>query len=384
MQVTGDRNTGLVCKQAHSTEERRRLGREAAILRAIAHPGVVQLVGAEGCDPPDRLILRRVGGGDLARLRMLPVEVIAGLGAAVATTLADLHDLGVSHGAIEAAHVLLDEQGRPVLCSFGRAERSTTTIAADIGRREDVRALARLLLAHLAAGTQTGIGHTLHRVASPGRAGRVRDARWLARQLAFSVPDTRLPDPAAEAGESQPTGAGSFSPLAVPSPDRRPVTPRVLRSWGRPAGVRAIAVGLGLVVVGSAVAMLWKWPSPAPSEPARPCPPVDDGCRAIATPGGLLTTAKGQYQVGQPGDVVVLGRWLCGPTPLPAVLRPATGELWTFDRWPKPGQAVAARLETGGLDGAWSLRVRLGRSGCDEIEVDRRGHPPVTILVESR
>src|SRR5262249_55912719 len=146
-----------------------------------------------------------------------------------------------------------------------------------------------------------------------------------------------------------------------------------------------IAVGLGLVVVGSGVAMLWKWSSsPAPSDPALPCPPVDDGCRPIATPSGLVITSQGQYLAGEPGGVVVLGRWLCGPTALPAWLRPATGQLWTFARWPTSGQAVPARLVTGGLDGAWSLRVRLQRSGCDEIEVDRHRRPPVTILMESR
>jgi hypothetical protein len=381
MQVTGDLDTGFVFKQAHSPEERRRLGREAAILRAIAHPGVVQLVRVEGPDPPDRLVLRRVAGGNLARLRMQPAGVIAGLGAAVATTLADLHDLGVSHGAIEAGHVLLDEQGRPVLCSFGRAQRDTTAAGVDVCRRGDVQALAVLLLAHLDAGTQAGVGRTLRLVAGPGRHRRSRDARWLARQLAFSVPDARLPDPAADTGESQPTVAEQPPPQAASTRGQLRST-RTSRRWGRPARVGVIAAGLGLVVVGGATGMFWFWPSSAPSDPSLSCPPVDDGCRPVPNPGGLLTTSAGQYLVGEPGDVVVLGRWRCGPTALPAVLRPATGQLWTFAHWPAAGQTVAPRLLMSGIDGARSLRVRLQRSGCDEIEVDRWSRPPVTIHVE--
>ena len=66
MQVTGDLDSGLVYKQADSTEERRRLGREASVLHAIAHPGVVQLVRVEGSDPPDRQVVPPHPRGDQA------------------------------------------------------------------------------------------------------------------------------------------------------------------------------------------------------------------------------------------------------------------------------------------------------------------------------
>jgi serine/threonine protein kinase len=381
MQVTGDPDAGLVYKQADTTQERRRLQREAAILQAIPHPGVVQLVKAEGPDPPNRLVLRRLAGGDLTGLRTQPAEVIAGLGAALATTLADLHDLGVSHGAIEAAHVLLDEQGRPVLCSFGRAQRDTTATGVDARRRHDVQALAGLLLTHLAEGSQTGVGRTLRLVASPGRPRRRRNARWLARELAFGIPDARLPDPAPDAGQRQPAATQPRPPPTLTSPGRLRPLPPASRPWGPPARAGLIAAGLGLVVAGGTIGMSWWWPSPAPSHPSLPCPPVDDGCGPVPNPGGLLTTT-GQYVVGEPGDVVVLGRWLCGPTALPAVLRPATGQLWTFAHRPATGQTIAARLLTGGLHGARSLRVRPQRSGCDEIEVDRGSRPPVAIRVQ--
>ena len=71
-------------------------------------------------------MLRTVSGGDLTDAGRQPMPVIAGLGAAVATTIADLHALGFCHGGIEASHVLLDEAGRPVLCSLGRSKATAT------------------------------------------------------------------------------------------------------------------------------------------------------------------------------------------------------------------------------------------------------------------
>ena len=71
---------------------------------------------------------------------------IAGLVVALATTVADLHDLGVAHTRLTAEHVLLDHAGRPVLCGFGDA-----VVAADTGplpvavRAVDVAALGSLL-----------------------------------------------------------------------------------------------------------------------------------------------------------------------------------------------------------------------------------------------
>jgi hypothetical protein len=142
-----------------------------------------------------------------------------------------------------------------------------------------------------------------------------------------------------------------------------------------------IAAGLGLVVVGGTTGILCWWPSSGRSDPSLPCPPVDGGCGPVP-PGGLLTTSTGHYRLGEPGDVIVLGRWLCGPTALPAVLRPATGQLWMFAHWPAAGQTIAGRLLMSGLHGAESLRVRLQPSGCDEIEVDGGGRRPVIIHVQ--
>jgi hypothetical protein len=369
MDVTHDTEGGFVAKRAGAADERRRLQGEAAVLRVLAHPGVVQLVSVEGSDPPDGLVLRRVPGGDLRRLGPQSLEVIAGLGAAIATTLADLHDLGVQHGAIEASHVLLDDQGRPVLCSFGRAQRGLPSAEAGVWRRRDVRALARLLLAHLEPGSSIGVDRALRQAAGPGRQRRCRDARWLARRLAVRVPGARLPDPPAAPSPDQPQRA--------PAPHGERFARKV--AWRRPVAALGIATGCGVVTL-AVLAGTGRW-SASSLPPGRqlPCPAVDAGCRPVATPAGVLTTSTGRYLVGEPDDVVILGRWSCGSVALPAVLRPKTGQLWTFAAWPRTGQGVPGQLVVNRVQAAFSLRVLVGASGCDRIELERHKLPPLTV-----
>ncbi len=163
------------------------------MLRQVAHPGIVQLLSTEGADPVDTLVLRTVGGGDLTTLGPEPMPVIAGLGAAVATTMADLHALGYCHGGIEASHVLLDEAGRPVLCSLGRA--TATAPDADRQHHDDLRALAVMLLQLIPPGGSGRVSRMLRGLATPGRRRPRRDASWLARHLMSMVPDARLPGP---------------------------------------------------------------------------------------------------------------------------------------------------------------------------------------------
>src|SRR5688500_16824152 len=80
-----------------------RLRREAEVLAAARHPGVVE-VAAEG---HGRLVLRFVGTRTLADLRP-PVEQAAALAAGLAATVGDLHAMGVRHGRITASRVVLD------------------------------------------------------------------------------------------------------------------------------------------------------------------------------------------------------------------------------------------------------------------------------------
>jgi hypothetical protein len=108
------------------------------------------------------------------------------------------------------------------------------------------------------------------------------------------------------------------------------------------------------------------------------CPTVDDGCGPVPRPGGVLTTATGRYQFGAGADIVVLGRWTCTSGAFPALLRPATGQVWVFDAWARAGDAVTSRL-VATVAGGRSLRVVPSNNGCDRLEVLRRQHAAVVV-----
>jgi hypothetical protein len=382
MEIVGDDRSDVIRKRARSGEEARRLEHEAEVLRAVAHPGVVQLLGIAGNGCVVELVLRRAGGGDLAGLRDPPAAVVAGLGAALATTVADLHDLGVSHRTIQAAHVLLDNEGRPVLCSFGQAVRDPPGAQAEYGRREDIRALAGVLSQLLPSDAPAHISRVLRVAIGAGRAHRSADARWLAKQLA-SVPAARLPDARRGVADGpavtpSPADAGTdprLGPAVMASPDRSDPAPR---ANPRPRGTVLATLCL-LGVVGAVITTLVNRPGQH-SPFGRPtlCPAVDAGCVPVAAPGGAFATANGRYQVGQPGDVIVLGRWRCQAVAQPAVLRPTSGVVWVFDSWPTSNQPSAGRVAAR-VQSARSLRVRPQLSGCDRLEVERQGLPAVTV-----
>ena len=127
---------------------------------------------------------------------------IAGLGAAVATTLADLHGVGIVHGRIDASHVLVGDDGRPRLCGFshpGGAEPA-----------DDVAGLALVLNQLLdrawpASGGslwrrsrgrsgERALRQALDRAADPV-PGRRPTARALADAILLAVPSADLPAP---------------------------------------------------------------------------------------------------------------------------------------------------------------------------------------------
>ena len=103
---------------------RRRLLREAEILRRLAHPGIVPILDVvdDGADvilvfPAMRESLEdRVG-----RLGPLPPGEVIRIGGVLLAGLATAHRHGVVHRDIKPANVLFDEAGRPALSDFGVA-----------------------------------------------------------------------------------------------------------------------------------------------------------------------------------------------------------------------------------------------------------------------
>ncbi len=113
--------TLVAVKVATDPAEVSRLHREARVLAVARLPGVVELIGLDDRGDEADLVTRAVVGGSLATSRPDQADRALALVAAVAAIVADLHELGIVHAAIDPSHVLLDERGRPVLCGFGSA-----------------------------------------------------------------------------------------------------------------------------------------------------------------------------------------------------------------------------------------------------------------------
>lgn len=211
---TEEADDGLVVvKEARSDGDVARLTREAAMLARCRHPGVVDLLGVD-----DRAIRLRHAGTSLSRLGPFPADQAAGIVCAVADVVHGLHRLGVVHGDIEAAHVLLDERGRPRLCGFGQASEHT-----DDGAADDVAAIGRLLGSLLRAGGDLAWARPAGGMRGPSRQRQAhnelegivaqstrerRDQRLTARQLSkavhAAVPQCSLPEPASAPGPASP------------------------------------------------------------------------------------------------------------------------------------------------------------------------------------
>ena len=326
---------GTVYKRATIPSECRRLAREAHVLRTVAHPGVVRVLRSEGGDPPSALVLEAVAGGALARVgTTMSPGAVARLGAVLAETVADLHAIGWVHGSLRPEHVLLDADSRPVLCGLGSAVQAGEVGDWDRRQRDELSDLARLLSSLLARDRESDLRRVLE---------RPRSCRRLAEEL-------RTYDPGGRAS-------------------RQKTRPSFV-AWS----VSLVGLALGLWLgLGPIVRLAGR-----PSTESVSCPVVDRGCTAVAGPVRanvrLITAAA---------SVVVIGRWGCGPLALPAVLNPATGAVWMFSGWPRPGHPVEARLLVQIAGASW-LRVQPARSGCDQIVVGRRAQPPVLLPAGQR
>ena len=317
------------------------------MLRVAAHPGVVELVAVENPPDPDALILRRVQGATLREQATMPPEILAWTGAALATTVADLHDIGVVHLALEPSHVIVDAAGRPVLCGFGEARCLRPGEELETCKRRDVTALARLLIGASQEPSATR-GIKALRAAAGSRRSRwtVRgtDARALARAMAAT----------------RPTAA-----------------PRRLR--------RKHSLALTALIVAAVLAaavhteLTTKRSSAAPGSLRRACPSVDHGCRVIPASQDVLLS---RYRIRGVTGETLLGRWDCSGNATPAVLDRLTGRLWVFDTWPAPGQVTTARL-VATVPGAYAPLVvpSPGSSTCDTIELSRRGEHPLVLTM---
>ena len=193
------------------------LRREAEILERARHPGVVELVAATTLDGATELLIADPRGRPLAELA-LSLEEVAGVVVALATTVADLHDIGIAHRGLVADAVTVADDGRVVLDGFASAIRLDGSPASwphHPAARDDDAAVGELLatslercapaeiVARWEQATRWRLGRkrrrggvgpaaTMRRWAAWAATGTVLSRR-LAAGLATDVPNARLP-----------------------------------------------------------------------------------------------------------------------------------------------------------------------------------------------
>lgn len=386
---------------------RRGTGPDAARLRATgerltaaAHPGVVEVVGSSGSDEEWELQLVHAGR-PIDLVGALSVEQVAAAAAAVAAILADLHAAGIVHGSIEASHVLIGSHGRPVLCGLG----APPALAAR--PEDDVAALGSLIVALLGPDAELEPIPERRWRRHPSWAGWARRSLLMVADQACAEPATRRPNarrlataiadaiPGAVAvaapGRGDPVAVAEPSDAADPS-----VAPEALHADvdESPQPVRLstlVCAVLGVLVLGAAalrVAQPAARPSLSPLASVAPAPvplvattlgpttnlaptttvsdnpatacsamePPPPGCgEPIRIEGTTVVVGERHYEVGRPGDRVVVGDWDGDGMRTAAVLRSSTGEVFVFAEWATDRDVVARATAT--VEGAVELLV---------------------------
>lgn len=402
-----------------------RLERIANILARAQHPGVVELIGysSTGLESA-QLQTVWIEGPTLGECR-LPLEEVAGVVAAVAATLADLHDRDVAHGAVAPDHILVPPGTGPRLCGFSGDPAASAT--------DDVAALGHLLAAAVMA-PQTPDRLDALRAAVPSLPTRQRLGQLWARtrrrptERSWGGEDVRraIEDIARTATDEEPDRRPSARTIANLLHDRVPGV-RLPGSEGRAPQSRVatthrvllIGTPLGLLAAGliasSAVGPAAVEVAPAPSRGQAPttrvtddgtsreerdgvqlwpvdersCPPprtplrgdVDhDGCEeSLAFRDGVLISDDTQLAVGAADDIAVTGDWDCDGSATLVLLRPTSGTVWHFPSWPAKHEAVTADLVTTQPD-VVVMRARRD-SSCDHLELGRADGSTATIEV---
>jgi tRNA A-37 threonylcarbamoyl transferase component Bud32 len=334
---------GIVVKRPGVADEEPRLKKEAALLAQARHSGVVVLLDSGQDDRGPWIRLEDAGDVTLETLLAggSSTSVLLAVLTTVATTIADLHDVGLVHGAIDASHVLVDDKGHALLCSFGRGGR-----IEESDPRVDIAALVQLVEAVLDDDLSPELSDLLDR-AHDGRASGLQAARDLSDALGRAARRGRT-----RPGDSSRVLRPRTSSIGTHS--RRPSVPVLV--------IAAFVAG-GVVVVVLVLAGVNR------AQPHRRA-----SSRLPATAGvlftyrrGVLTLAGQRFAVGEAGDQVAVGRWSCGPVEV-ALLRP-NGELYVFDHLARKGLDQEGRLVARAPAATWLRAQPAHQPGCDLLAV---------------
>jgi hypothetical protein len=378
--VFGDECVEKVAESAH---DRARLQVEAATLRAVAHPGVVRLVSAAD----GRIRTRRVTGRNLSEVPLQAPQVTAAWGAALCTTVGDLHEIGCVHTAIAADHVIMDGDGHPVLCGLGNATWPSEPAERDQLAQRDRRDVAALigdrLTGDLARRTRPA-RHPRSRLNPMQRAGGLRverrlrrmlvdesggrDESWLrdlARRLSeySRLPQAESADPARPARQLPPkaggeTTAGRVAATGGQAQGASSGACRALQALRAAVCRRRLAATA--LTAAAVIALVLAVTLRSGASPQVPTAPGERTVTVVGPSGSLDLSTWSAGQVS-----LTAGRWTCSKV-MPALLDVSSGNIWTFPGWPGPGGHDRGTL-VARVVGAVALRSLPSGHGCDTL-----------------
>lgn len=175
----------LIAVKWVASDHAEELQREAELLRQLDHPGVVNFIDLQETPDGGRSLHTLFVSSDTWATRPLcdPAERAA-KAAALAAIIADLHELGITHRYINAAHVLHGDGDRPVLCSLSRAGN-----ASQENRHLDLAALAELIYDDKIK--RSSITNKLSALADEVRSGQL-SAQDVAHKLNYLLSQKKL------------------------------------------------------------------------------------------------------------------------------------------------------------------------------------------------
>lgn len=400
----------MAVKQARPTGADR-LAAEADLLARARHPGLIARVDfTRESDGSARLVTDHVSTRSLATPAARPVDQTAAVVAAVATIVADLHDLGLTHGKLEPSHILLDGEGRPVLCSPAGTGRPSDDVEAIgeilaglLGCELDGEPIPdrRFIRSRSPSWRHGHLHRALLNLADQARADEETHrptARALAASIHDLVPDAHL-SPTRQLDEP-----ASATPLTPGSDIDRSERPRRgTASRGRRILVGSVAAAALMLLLIGWRSLLTTAPPPRPDAgvgdiPAHPdgchppgptqAPGVDidgDGCpEPIAADEGVVRVGDRRWAIGEPTDDLAFGDWDCDGQATAALLRPRSGEVFVFDQWAEPGEELVAR-RAATVPGATAIEaVAEPTTRCHMVEVRDADGRSRAVEVEAR
>lgn len=347
------RDNDLIAVKAADPADPTRRRAEAELLARLDHPGIVQFVDFVEADPPE-LHTRYEGTDTWARTPPPTLErALAGL-AAVASTIADLHDLGICHGALAAEHVVVGSGQRPILCGLADARPHEPTAELD-----DMVGLAGLIRDAAAALPEPS------RTALDDLARRATTGELTARPLA---------------DELLHLNTEPITTTRRTTPRRRHVASGLV-ALAMVAGLAMVIDRTGAEAVPTTAATVPPTPAAAPTSTAASTTTSPPTTTSLPAPTTIVTEATDpdepaaiefvhdgrRYGLGAAGDVAVLGDWDCDGIATPALLQRGSAIVAVFDQWPEPDSTVLPTA-TAPAPGATDLEA-IEHDGCDQLRI---------------